>query len=158
MRVGVVSDIHGGYRELEKALDAMGPIDLLLHAGDGRRDLDRLLMERSLPCHRVVGNCDFGGDLPTELRLAIDRWSVYLTHGHHYGVKQGLMRLGLKAQEMGVDMVIFGHTHQPFHGDYHGVTLFNPGSLSPERCLGKPSYGLIVANERELKASIYFLR
>lgn len=157
MRIGVVSDIHGGFDELQQALKAMGPIDLLLHAGDGRRDVDRLLLETTIPCQRVAGNCDFAGDLPNDLQLALDRWNVFLTHGHHYGVKQGLMRIGLKAKEMGVDLVVFGHTHQPYHGAYHGVTLFNPGSLSRERCLGKPSYGMIIANGRELKASIHYL-
>lgn len=135
----------------------MGPIDLLIHAGDGRRDIDRLLNEVSIPCQSVAGNCDFAGDLPSELHIMLERWSVFLTHGHHYGVKQGLMRLGLKARELGSDLVVFGHTHQPYHGDYHGVTLFNPGSLSPERCLGRPSYGLLRIDAKGIHAEIRHL-
>jgi putative phosphoesterase len=157
VRIGVVSDIHGGYLNLQQALHEMGPIDLLVHAGDGRRDIDRFLTEHELYCQRVAGNCDYAPDLPAESEFYLEGHKVYLTHGHHFGVKQGLIRLGLKGKETNAKLVIFGHTHQPLVDDYYGVILFNPGSLSKERSFGRPSYGIVEADEKSVRPKVCYL-
>lgn len=157
MRVGIVSDIHGSYNLLVDAYQSMGPIDCLIHAGDGRAEIDRLLDVYPIRCERVAGNCDMAPHLPTETRFELEGYRIYLTHGHLYGVKNGLFRIACKGQEEAAQLVIFGHTHEPYRGEYHGVTLLNPGSLSAARCLGRPSYGLMILDRGGIQTEIRYL-
>ncbi len=144
MRIGVVSDIHGSLDNLQKALTDMGRIDLLLHAGDGSRDLNRWRRTHDLPGLRMVaGNCDLDPDCPVEDEFDLGRWRVLLTHGHLYQAKNGLDLLWEHARAIRADLVIFGHTHRPEKIHRQGIILFNPGSLSQLRSYGRPSYGRI---------------
>ena len=148
MRIGVVSDIHGSYDHLLRAVAAMGPIELLLHAGDGWADLLRWRREHpELPVEMVVGNCDLvpqgGPGYPVELVLALAGKKILLTHGHLFGAKTDLHRLALRGREARADLVVFGHTHRPTALRWGEMVLFNPGSLSAARCHGRPSYGLL---------------
>ena len=34
MRIGIVSDTHGGYKDFMTALEKMGDVDFILHLGD----------------------------------------------------------------------------------------------------------------------------
>lgn len=155
MRVGIVSDIHGSYRMLLQAVAEMGSIDLLVQAGDSAWDVAKLLGEKDIPCQQVAGNCDPCCGLPEETEFIIGPWKVLLTHGHRYGVKQGLLRLALHGRQAGADLVIFGHTHIPYWGEDDGIRLFNPGSLSAEHCLGRPSYGILEINEQQIQGFFY---
>jgi putative phosphoesterase len=64
MRVGIVSDVHGNAVGLDRALQLMGDVDLLLCAGDiveefrFSNDAVALLRERGALC--VLGNHDLG--------------------------------------------------------------------------------------------------
>lgn len=64
MKVGIVSDVHGNAAGLACALERMGPVDLLLCAGDVveeyrfSNDAVALLRDRGAVC--VLGNHDIG--------------------------------------------------------------------------------------------------
>ncbi|NLG85292.1 MAG: metallophosphoesterase [Firmicutes bacterium] len=147
MRIGVVSDIHGSYEHLLRAVEAMEPIELLLHAGDGWADLVRWRREHpAVPVEMVVGNCDFppvNAGYSVELVLNLANKKVLLTHGHLFGAKTDLHRLARRGREIGADLVVFGHTHRPVVLRWGEILLFNPGALSAARCYGRPSYGLL---------------
>ena len=143
MRVGVVGDIHGSYRELQAAVKAMGKVDHLLFTGDGCRELARLEQETGLHVRGVVGNCDFMASYPAQDLFYLDGYKVFLTHGHLYGVKHDLQRLGLAGQEQDAKLVVFGHTHLPFSAEWHGISIFNPGTLCRERACRGLTYGII---------------
>ena len=143
IRVGVVGDIHGNYYDLKRAVAAMGKIDHLLFTGDGYRDIYRLREETQLFVRGVVGNCDFGSGFPSEELFTLDEYQIFLTHGHCYGVKQELNRLGEAGRAKGADLVVFGHTHQPLSSLWYEIKLFNPGTLSRERSQQGISYGMI---------------
>lgn len=157
MRIGVVGDIHGNYEGLCEAVRRMGRLDLLLFTGDGYREISRLSGESNLPIEGVAGNCDFAAAYPLEQTMGYDGCRILLTHGHKYGVKNGLTRIGLAAREKQVDLVVFGHTHQALDTDWYGVRLFNPGSLSLERASAGPSYGLIETDGDGIKTKIFKL-
>ena len=150
MRVGVVGDIHGNYYDLQRAVTAMGPIDHLLFTGDGYRDICRLREETGLLVRGVVGNCDFGSEFPADDLIWLDQYQLWLTHGHYYGVKQGLTRLGEAGRARKVDLVVFGHTHQAISTTWNEVNLFNPGTLSRERSYQGISYGIIETGSQGL--------
>ncbi len=143
MRIGVVGDIHGAYDELKRAVAALGPVDQLLFTGDGYRDICRLRDESKLFVQGVAGNCDFGSEFPASQLLYLDGHKVLLTHGHYYGVKNGLRRLGEAGREQGAVLVVFGHTHQPLLDTWNGIQLFNPGTLSRERAYQGLTYGVL---------------
>ena len=64
MRIGIVSDVHGNAFGLSRALDLMGPVDLLLCAGDVveeyrfSNEAVEILRDRDARC--VLGNHDIG--------------------------------------------------------------------------------------------------
>ncbi len=113
-----------------------GPVDMLVHCGDGVRDLDSLENELLLanPCARmyaVRGNCDLGSlHYPITEIVEANGLKIMVTHGHAFEVKYGLGMLSKAAREVGAGLVFFGHTHQPVITQKHGVTLINPGSLA----------------------------
>ena len=63
---------------------------------------------------QVPGNCDyFRGSREAEKLVYLGDQRVLLCHGHTYGVKQSLLAAGLAAEEKGLDLFLFGHTHKP---------------------------------------------
>jgi len=155
VRVAVISDTHGDFLNLRLAVQRLGEVDWLLHAGDFYRDADVCARQLGLPNERVlavVGNCDMAGyDLGHNGRLGraqemveIDGVSILLTHGHHYGVKNSLDRIYYRTKEVGARVAVFGHSHVAANVDDGGVLLFNPGSLSsPRRLYDPPTVGLL---------------
>ena len=48
---------------------------------------------------------------------------------HEYGVKMSPLRLRYRAEELGVDVALFGHTHWVFYENLNGIIYLNPGSV-----------------------------
>ena len=71
--------------------------------------------------HAPTGACFF-------LTL-VDNHIIMCTHGHLYGVKTGLTALSYAADEIGADIVLYGHTHIPDITNYNNKWFINPGSL-----------------------------
>ncbi len=141
MKILIVSDTHGRDAVLKSVLEAVKPIDMLVHCGDveGSEDYIRALAE--CPVHMVAGNNDFFCELPKEEEFCIGRYRVLLTHGHYYYITMGAQMMKEDARARGFDIVMFGHTHRPFLEQEAGITVLNPGSLSFPRQEGrKPSY------------------
>ncbi|MFZ5641049.1 MAG: metallophosphoesterase family protein [Bacillota bacterium] len=143
MRIGVVSDSHGRMQCLREAVGKMGPVDLILHAGDFYEDARRLQKETGLKVVAVTGNCDWQVHGPAEEVVEAEGCRILLTHGHMYQVKYGYEKLTEKFKTSDYHMIVFGHTHiaeiLPVNGGY----LFNPGSVSRSRLGGPPTYGII---------------
>ena len=144
MKVLVVSDTHGRDESLEMAVALEQPFDYLIHCGDveGREFFIEALAE--CPCTIVAGNNDFFSQLPREDEFYIGNKKAFITHGHNYSVsmtKEQILEVG---KVRGADIVMFGHTHQPYFEQKDGITLLNPGSLSYPRQIGrKGSYMLL---------------
>lgn len=154
MRIGVVGDIHENYYGLVQAIQEMGSINRLFFTGDGYRDIERLRAKTNLPIDGVIGNCDFYSEYPAEQVLSFEHYKVLLTHGHLYGVKTDLNRLGYAGRELNVQLIVFGHTHQPLSTEWYGIKLFNPGSLSVARSYRGPSYGIIELTDKGIYSVI----
>ena len=127
MRIGLISDSHGSREAVDRAVKAMGKIDLLVHLGDGA---DNDLVDCPLVrIWKVKGNCDYDGDLLKELVEPLDSGIRGLfCHGDRWGVKMGMDRLVYHAMEQDVHLACFGHTHRSCI-EYAGrILLVNPGS------------------------------
>lgn len=129
----ILSDTHGNYPLAIKATDVVGPVDSIIHLGDGLDDARILEEITGLPMITVVGNCDFSTSVPNDIAITVAGLSIFITHGHKYGVKSSLSLLHQKAVERGTSVVLFGHTHVPYIEEINDVLFINPG------CMGENS-------------------
>ncbi len=156
MKFIVFSDSHGVADNMLRAVRLEKP-DLCFFLGDGEHDLAKLHRHfPGLPIHAVRGNCDVLSTLPRTLCCAAGGKRIYAVHGHLHGVKHDPVYRELceAALEEGADIVLFGHTHEPFLDRSMGMELLNPGSIGPTT---RPSYGLIRINGDRLETSVLFL-
>ncbi|MCI2050023.1 MAG: metallophosphoesterase [Lachnospiraceae bacterium] len=138
MKVLIISDTHGddsGIATIRKK-EGPGSFDVLIHAGDSAgSDSWYAAWARSFArggFHIVCGN-DYCSTAPTEETFLLDRSTVFLTHGHRYGLYGGIGTLVSAAAAKGAGIVIFGHTHEPVIEYRDGILVLNPGSLSLPR-------------------------
>ncbi|HHW29734.1 MAG TPA: metallophosphoesterase [Syntrophomonadaceae bacterium] len=143
MRIGILSDSHGKLEKAEKALQEMGNIELLLHAGDYSEDALILGSTHRIKVKSVIGNCDRYAAGPAEELMEINGFKIYLTHGHLFGVKYSLDKLKKQAKRLGADIVIYGHTHLPHQEKMSGTLFLNPGSISWPLIPGRHSYAVL---------------
>ena len=156
MKFIVFSDSHGVAENMIRAVRREKP-DLCFFLGDGEHDLERLQKQfPGLPVHAVRGNCDVFSSLPSVLVCAAGGLRFFATHGHLYGVKHDPIFRDLceAALETDADVVLFGHTHDPFRDSTMGMALLNPGSIGPTT---RPSYGLICTDGGRAETEIVFL-
>ncbi len=142
MKIAVVADTHARTETIVRELQRVRP-DHLLFAGDHYVDGQRIARSLSIPFNAVAGNCDGGDNRPQETVVNIMDRTIYLVHGHQYGVKDSLNRLYYRARELNADAVIFGHTHNHHLELADGIWLINPGSPSRPRLGNKGSYAVI---------------
>ncbi len=142
VKILVISDTHGNTDILNRVITDSSPVDIIIHCGDGVRDIRRAAIPENCVVMEVSGNTDqsFFYDNEEILFEEILGTTVMITHGHRFNVKTGLNELALHAKKSDAAVVIFGHTHkQLLH--YGSPLLFNPGNLSGG------DYGLIHASE-----------
>ena len=134
-RLLILSDSHGYTQTLSSILmhaESMGPLNGVIHLGDGHRDLDAFKAALP-PVFQVCGNCDFCGPQEREQLIACFNAPLFITHGHLYQVKQSLYPLASRARELGAKAALFGHTHAPCNEDVGGLLLLNPGAACDGR-------------------------
>lgn len=143
-KILVISDTHGGRDILQKCINISAPFDIVIHCGDGVKDLRAADIPGDAVVLAVAGNTDAysSPDEETLLVEKINSRTVMITHGHLYNVKAGLHSISQYAGEIKADVVLFGHTHQSFLCMNNPV-LFNPGDLSTG------SYGIITIRNDE---------
>ncbi len=88
--------------------------------------------------------------LPRELRLQVEGTRVLLTHGSPASNKEPLYcgtsedRLHELAQMAQADLILCGHSHQPFTREVQGVWFVNSGSVGrPDDGDPRPCYALL---------------
>ncbi len=146
MKILVFSDSHGrGDRMLTIA--ERNDADVILFLGDGLKDFYGLSekYEGKAMLIAVKGNCDLLDGTPEERLIELDGFRILMLHGHKRSVKNGTSELEDHAEQVGADLVLYGHTHardlrrinrkKPFY-------IFNPGSIGASLFLS-PSFGYI---------------
>ncbi|MCL6450037.1 MAG: metallophosphoesterase [Acetobacteraceae bacterium] len=124
-----MSDTHGDRALAQRALEAMGPVDLVVHAGDGYADAQALRAPAGTRVVAVAGNCDRGVPGALEEVIEVEGVRILVAHGHTYGVHRGLGLLLRRAAEVQAHVVLFGHTHLAGSRRLKGVLALNPGSV-----------------------------
>lgn len=129
IHIAVISDSHESEYVVQRLLQKEASANYIFHLGDGASVMESYLAQCRALVYQVAGNCDFIAACPTEREVTLGGISFLLTHGHGFGVKQGLGRLVAEAQKRGVQFAVFGHTHAQHYTVHNGVHLLNPGSL-----------------------------
>ena len=138
-RVIVISDTHKCIEPCISMIKNICDIDLIIHAGDhwsDARELENYFPD--IPIKYVRGNCDFSL-APIEEIVELEGKKIFVTHGHMYNVKSEPDRydtIRKRGEELGADVVVFGHTHIPCNLNLGNITLLNPGSVKYTRNFG----------------------
>ena len=132
MKIGVISDTHG-YLD-PKVFDLFEGVAHILHGGDiGYPGLVQEL-EAIAPVTAVLGNNDFGMDLRESEIVELGGRKFFV---HHIVSPRSLSDpLRERFARVKPDVVVFGHTHQPFCETIGRTLFFNPGYS------GKPRFKL----------------
>lgn len=154
MKIIVVSDTHGSYRNFKKVMHMHRNADIVVHCGDSRDELDKIMTDYpNIRFYAVKGNCDFDPTIPVVEMFTVDGVRFMATHGHVYNVKYGLFDLDHTARERGADVVLYGHTHIAMDVVRDGIRFFNPGSLGFGGSFGviEVKDGMVLSNIAHLK-------
>jgi len=154
MRIGVISDTHipDRAKEIPKViLDDFMNVDMIIHAGDFV-DLEVLEQLRKI-CSNVRAVC--GNMDPEEICkkvskidiFKVGKFNIALTHG--FGNPNRLIdSLFEYFKNKQIDLVIFGHSHNPTNETREGILFFNPGSPTDTIFAPYRSYGIIEINDK----------
>ena len=137
MKILIVSDSHGKNYNLEKVIEKVKPIDLMIHLGDFENNEE--YVKSIAPCRveMVSGNNDYFTGFDKDKIITIGNYTLFLTHGHRYGVNFGTERIKEAAMRYGASIVLFGHTHRPLIDLTSNVWAINPGSITLPRQEGR---------------------
>lgn len=133
MKVLVLSDSHGSWRNLITAIEKENDCSLVFFLGDGITDIERckaLYPEKKFVV--VKGNCDRDSSYDDIAYKYIEKNTVVASHGHRFSVKITLSELLKHTQGVMGNIAFYGHTHVPdFHYDStYNVFVLNPASAS----------------------------
>jgi putative phosphoesterase len=145
VRVVVLADTHirrGSSRRLPDVVyEELDRCDAILHAGDFV--VPSVIDELSgfAPVHGVLGNNDYGLDLPETWSGSLGGVPVAMIHDS--GPRAG--RAGRMARRFpDAAVVVFGHSHEPCDElGVGGQRLFNPGSATERRRQPRHTYGVL---------------
>jgi putative phosphoesterase len=153
-RIAVLADTHvrrGSTRNLPPAAwQQLRAADVILHCGDVVDDSLLSELRHCAPLHTVLGNNDHSlvGVLPERRVVEVDGVRIGMVHDP--GRREGRAnRMRMKFHDC--DIVLFGHTHEPFDGaGLDGQWLMNPGSPTERRRQPVHTMGRLVVHDGAL--------
>lgn len=147
MRVLLLADTHiSPARPGRRLPDAVygiltDGVDAILHAGDVTAPELLHELEGFAPVHAVLGNNDVELRLPE--RIEVDLGGVRVAAVHDSGASSG-RTARLRRWFPDADVVVFGHSHLPWHEvDPGGQRHINPGSPTERRMAPTRTVGLL---------------
>lgn len=162
MRIGVISDTHI-HKHPEKILQFLktylNDVDMIIHAGDYTDIKVVNILKEYKRFLGVWGNND-NNAIRQELRekeiIKIEGYRIGIYHGH--GEEKNTMERAYEFfKDDKVDIIIFGHSHQPLIMTKNKTLMLNPGSPTYKRKGPWYSYILLQLDERGIGAEIKFL-
>ena len=147
MKILVISDTHNFISDVVSLIETLNP-DYVIHLGDMCDDCERL--EETFP-HKLIisvrGNNDYYDQkYPYERFFELGGKKIFMCHGHKYNVKATLSRLMYKGEELGADIILYGHTHIAYLEQADDKIVMNPGSMH--------TYGIIEIEDGKAEARI----
>lgn len=151
MKALIISDSHGMRSSLEEVFARAGRVDMIIHLGDVYRDEEFIRQNAKCQVYMIAGNNDYNTSLKREEIIELGHYKALLTHGHKYYVNYGTDAIAEEGHTIGMDIVMFGHTHIPMIKQENGLFLINPGSLAYPRQANRKRSFIIMELDREEK-------
>lgn len=126
MRIGLISDTHDLLRP--EALEFLQGCNHIIHAGDIANAATLETISQIAPLTVVRGNNDRGDwalALPHSTVVSFDEVTVLVIHD--------LTELDVDPNQLGVQVLVCGHSHKPGIEAREGVLVVNPGSAGRRR-------------------------
>ena len=132
MKILVFSDSHSSLRFMRCCVRSVKP-DCLIHLGDHSEDGAVISAENpGIMYYSVPGNCDsFYYSSAEEAARIVDIAGVrfLITHGHGFHLKSGIGSLFSYGMSLGVQGILYGHTHTAMlEWEPGGLLVLNPGA------------------------------
>lgn len=131
MKIAILGDTHKNEYGLSLALNKINELkaDMVIHLGDCVDDIETIKSSFNGNVLGVAGNCDCTSKFPSNQLININTKKIFFTHGHLYGVKNSINSILYKGEELGADIILFGHTHLSILDEFNHIILMNPGSI-----------------------------
>lgn len=157
MLIGLISDTHipDRMKELpEKVFEAFKDVEMILHAGDVTSQEVIEKLEEIAPVTAIQGNTDriVGLDLPKTAVVEAEELKIGAIHGEVYP-RADTQQLHYLAKQLGVDILVSGHSHQPKVEKVEDVLLINPGSPTVPR-LADRTVMILEINKKEVDVEL----
>ncbi|MGH7273010.1 MAG: metallophosphoesterase family protein [Nitrospiria bacterium] len=164
MRIGVLADTHGFLDD--QVFSLFEGVDHILHAGDIGGGAKRCVsaydllaqLRKIAPVTAVSGNVDGFEEsgIRSLIRMKFEGKAFLLVHQFF---EKGKLREDITAylRRHPVDVVVFGHSHQPLISSHQGTLLFNPGSAGKKRFKLPRAVGIIEIRESKLFPGIIYM-
>jgi len=157
MRIGVISDTHGHLDS--RALEIFRGVERILHAGDVGSEEILADLGTLAPVTAVLGNTD-GFPLASRLReselLDLEGTRVLLIHQVGAPERPNPVVESLLSKHRPA-LVVFGHTHAPYHRTLGSVCFLNPGGAGPRRFRLPRSVALLDLTPHEIRVEFVAL-
>lgn len=156
MKIGVIADTHipvVADKLPDQVFSLFRGVDLILHAGDlvSLKVLDSLSkLSKTVAVRGNMDGLEVREALPEKTVVEAVKFKIGLIHG--FGPPWGLVDR-VKKEFRGVDVIVFGHTHEPMNERKDGVLFFNPGTPTDRRFSHLLSVGMLEV-EGTIKAKI----
>lgn len=123
MKLAILSDTHGLLRP--QVVEHLKTADAILHGGDINKPAIVEQLQQYAPLYIVRGNNDkeWAEDIPHDLIVTLEGVTIFMVHN----------KKEVPADLLGVDVVVFGHSHKYVQEEKGSVLWLNPGSCGPRR-------------------------
>lgn len=138
MKIGILADTHiskPGSNWWSYIEDTFKEVDMLIHAGDFVSFETFEFLRGFKRLYSVWGNCD-----DAKIQRTLKERDVVTAAGYRIGIFHGhgrekttLDRAYDQFADDNVDIIVFGHSHQPIVQSKRGVLMLNPGSMTNRR-------------------------
>lgn len=161
IRILILSDTHMPKKSKQLPgvlLNEMDGCDLIIHAGDWQSIELYEKLKKLAPVEGVYGNTDnveLRAILKEKILLEIKGFKIGVVHGHGKG-KTTEKRSIEAFINVGVDAIIFGHSHIPVKKLHNGIILFNPGSPTDKRRMPNYSFGILEVTDKLIFNHVFF--
>jgi len=155
MKIVVLADTHSRMLPGQVAHD-LSQCDLIIHAGDICDENMLQEIENLNDVEAVYGNMDnsvLRDRLPQRLVLRCEGVRIGVVHGDG-APDQLLDHIQEEFEAEDVDVVIFGHSHEPMNKKIGERLFFNPGSPNDNIFAPYCSYGILEIDGNHIKADI----
>lgn len=160
MKILIFSDSHTDVEIMRDITEKEAP-DIIMHLGDHYGDAMALKEAFShIPLYCVPGNTDKEASYKYEKTVELCGKRIFLTHGHVQRTAEypeGIRNLFIYgAEDKGADIILFGHTHEPYLHWCNGVWIMNPGrvGLNNQKKYISGTYGVMHLEPDGIKWSI----